>query len=355
MESGSVKHEDRGYSAYAVLNVLLAHARWFLVIPLATGLLAAGLTLLLGRDWRAESTFAPQRESSSAGGALTGLASQLGVALPGLGESGESIDFYDRLAQSRVLLEDVVQAQYAFSTGVDGGEQMKGNLIELYGIEAESDVKRLHAATARLADDLEVAGDVNAGVVTVRTTAPWPGLAEQINRRLLDGIDRFNQERRQAEANAERTFLDERLLAARNELRTAEEELARFLEGNRQYERSPQLRFEAAQLERTVTNAQQLFTTIAQAYEQARLQEVRNTPVISVLDPPEGSARRKGSIVANAIWGAVAGAMLVILLAFASEYATRERNSNPGAYEEFEMRRRSLLRVNGGHRRKQAG
>jgi hypothetical protein len=77
---------------------------------------------------------------------------------------------------------------------------------------------------------------------------------------------------------------------------------------------------------------------------------VRNTPVISVLDPPEGSARRDGSLVSNIIWGALAGAMLVLLLAFANEYATRERASNPADYEEFAARRRALLRVSGRKR-----
>jgi hypothetical protein len=74
---------------------------------------------------------------------------------------------------------------------------------------------------------------------------------------------------------------------------------------------------------------------------------VRNTPVIAVLDPPEGSARRPSSLLANLVWGAAAGAMLVLLLAFAREYATRERTANPDDYEEFAARRRTLLRISG--------
>src|SRR5690606_39742925 len=96
-----------------------------------------------------------------------------------------------------------------------------------------------------------------------------------------------------------------------------------------------------------VDQSEQLVASLVQAYEQARLEEVRNTPVISVLDPPEGSARGVGSLIGNVFWGVLAGAMLVLLLAFPREYATRERASNPADHEGFAARRRARLPVPG--------
>ena len=40
-------------------------------------------------------------------------------------------------------------------------------------------------------------------------------------------------------------------------------------------------------LERQVSVRQELVTAMAQAYEQARVDEVRNAPVITVIDQPE--------------------------------------------------------------------
>lgn len=348
-----MRDDERGYSAYGVLNVLLAHARWFVIVPLLTGVLAGVLTIVFGRTWRAESTFAPQTSSGSTA-RLAALASQFGVAIPGMGESDASIDFYLRLARSRVLLEELALHEYAFALTSESTDTARGNLMELYDIEADTEAKRLQIALERLDQDVEVAGDLNAGVVTIRTHAPWAGLAVQMNRTLLDGIDAFNQERRQSQAAAERGFLENRLRTARAELIVAEDELSGFLESNRRFEEWPALRFQRDRLQREVEQSEQLVTSLVQAYEQARLEEVRNTPVIAVLDPPEGSARRDGSLVGNVVWGAIAGAMLVLLLAFAREYATRERTANPEDYEEFDARRRGLLRVGGDRTQKRA-
>ncbi len=353
MAGRSVTPEERGYSAYGVLNVLLAHSRWFIIVPIVTAAFTLVLTLAFGNRWVAESTFAPQASSGSMGRLAT-LASQFGVAIPGVSESEESVDFYLRLARARVLLEDVVRHDYAFPLSEGSADTARGDLITLYDIEADSESKALHEAVETLEANLEVAGDLNAGVVTILAKAKWAGLAEQVNRRLLDGIDSFNQERRQQQAAAERTFLENRLGSARADLIAAEERLSTFLEGNRRYEDWPALRFEHDRLQRDVDQAEQLVQALVQSYEEARLQEVRNTPVIAVLDPPEGSARRPASLLANVIWGAAAGAMLVLLLAFGREYATRERSANPADYEEFAARRRTLLRINGHRSRSQA-
>lgn len=346
MESGGVTDQPRSYSAYGVLNVLLAHARWFVIVPLLTGALAGLLTLVFGRPWVAESTFAPQSASGTSS-QLAALASQFGVAIPGIQAEEASIDFYLRLARSRVLLEQVALHEYAFPLEPEGSDSARGTLLALYEVGEGRPSDRLGAAVARLRKTIEVEGDLNAGVVTLTTQAPWAGLAVQLNRQLLDGIDEFNRQRRSGEAAAERSFLENRLATARAELSAAESELSRFLVGNRRYEDWPALRFQYERLQREVDQSEQLIASLVQAYEQARLEEVRNTPVISVLDPPEGSEQRDGSLVVNVIWGVLAGAMLVLLLAFVREYATRERVSNPADYEEFDTRRRSLLRVSG--------
>ncbi len=51
--------------------------------------------------------------------------------------------------------------------------------------------------------------------------------------------------------------------------------------------------FEHDRLERPVSMRQELVTAMAQAYEQARVDEVRNTPVITVIDQPESLSSDK--------------------------------------------------------------
>ena len=94
-------------------------------------------------------------------------------------------------------------------------------------------------------------------------------------------------------------------------------------------------------------------STLAQAYEQARIEEVRYTPVITLVDEPEGSARP--SPATSRTFAGMAALLLGWLLAAAiagtAEYLARQRRVNPAGYTEFQTfigklrhlgRRRSL-------------
>ena len=77
----------------------------------------------------------------------------------------------------------------------------------------------------------------------------------------------------------------------RRDLQEAENRLAGFLKVNRDYQNAPDLRFQYDRLNREVSIQQQLFVSLAQSFEQAKIDEVRDTPVISVVEAPEVPAR----------------------------------------------------------------
>lgn len=51
------------------------------------------------------------------------------------------------------------------------------------------------------------------------------------------------------------------------------------------------LTFQEDRLSREVSRQQQLYSTLSQAYEQAKIEEVRDTPVFTLVDEPELPAR----------------------------------------------------------------
>ena len=106
------------------------------------------------------------------------------------------------------------------------------------------------------------------------------------SRPILDLVHTFDLTTRQTQAGAERRFSGERLAELTGELRDAEDTLKSFLIENRVFSNSPALQFEHDRLQRAVTMRQELVTSLAQAYERARIEEVRNTPVITLIDPP---------------------------------------------------------------------
>jgi uncharacterized protein involved in exopolysaccharide biosynthesis len=146
---------------------------------------------------------------------------------------------------------------------------------------------------------------------------------------ILDRLNWFNLVTRQSQAGAERRFMEGRLDEARAELRTAEDRLQNFLQRNRDFRNSPELTFQQDRLARDVQMRQQVYTSLAQAYEQARIEEVRDTPVITVVEQPDLPIRpdRRGA-ARSALVALIAGGMLGTLIAFVMTVMERERALN---------------------------
>ena len=142
-----------------------------------------------------------------------------------------------------------------------------------------------------LADLVSASASLETGIVSVRTQTDWPRLSFAITTMVTDLISRYNLETMQTRASEERRFVDERLAAQRVELTTDEDSLRQFLEENRQFASAPQLVMEHDRLQRKVALRQQVVVGLAQAYEQSRIEEVRNTPVLTTVQLPEVPAK----------------------------------------------------------------
>lgn len=322
---------DEGITLLDLANILLRELRLILVVALAVAAAVTVYAFVRHRDYVATSTFIPQ-VTGQGESRISGLAAQFGITVAP-SQGGETMGFYAELLESRELLQQTALTTYRFQAGRDS---LEGRLTELYDIEQSDPAARLAVAVARLDERVGASVDADGGMVRLSTSAAWPGLAEQINRRLLDLVNDFNLRRRQSQAQAERSFVEARLQEARADLEEAEGALEQFLESNRTYENSPQLAFEAARLQRRVDLQQQVYVSLAQAYEQARIEEVRNTPVITIVDRPEGSAGRPGRrLLTNAVVGLFLGLVLGMGLAFARESFQRRQIEQPEAYAEF--------------------
>jgi tyrosine-protein kinase Etk/Wzc len=180
------------------------------------------------------------------------------------------------------------------------------------------------------------------GIVTVDFAAPSRDLSITLNREILASANNFLQERRQARAEGETKFMESRLSEARSQLAVAEAALRDFVSQNRQYETSPQLSLQYAQLDRNVNLKQQVFVTLSQNYEQARIEAMRNVSLISVMQRPEYAiARRVPSLFRNILLALVVGVLVAMGLVVARTKLAREPLDNPADVEEF----RALLRA----------
>jgi uncharacterized protein involved in exopolysaccharide biosynthesis len=148
-----------------------------------------------------------------------------------------------------------------------------------------------------------------------------PQLAATVANHLVAELNQFNLERRQSQSRAQRVFTGERLEEAEKDLREAERAELAFLQRNREYSSSPLLTYEEGRLSRDVRVKQELFLTLSKAHTEARIAEVRDTPVLTVVDSAVAPYRRArpqrvlGVIIAT-ILGAIAGIVIAYVVDF---------------------------------------
>jgi uncharacterized protein involved in exopolysaccharide biosynthesis len=299
-------------SLFKPINTLLRARGLLLFLPLALVAAGAGWTAYAGAPYLATSSFMP-----AAGTPSMTLAAQFGLTAATGGVP--PLQLYADLMQSREILERVATSTYSVPEGAASG-RTEDTFMGWVEIEGDSAQERLHGAVEQLREIIKVDVNDESGVITVRVPAGLPRLAEGLNRRILDLLSEFNVARRQTQARAEREFVQAQLAVARDSLRLAEDELRRFLEVNRSYRDSPRLAFEASRLEREVTLRQSLVATLSEAYAKATIDEVRDTPVFTIIDAPEGSAVRELPWLRNALLGAIAGFGMAVFVAFWREY-----------------------------------
>lgn len=314
-------------SAMLVISAIAKHLRLIAVVPILTAIIVLLPSYVFGRDYEAHSSFLPELGNPSTQ-RLAGLAAQLGVAI-GNASGGETLDSYVEIAQSRTVLGEVAKRTYQLPKVGLFGQARTGTLLDFYHASAPNEAQRLQLAVKALQSHVAVSASTKSGLITVDTKAPSRELAEAINRNILDAINSFNLSKRQTRASAERQFVSERLNAAKAEVDSAEGAVRSFLASNRQYQGSPELSLEYSRLQRRLDLVQQVYVGLAQSYEQARIEEVRNTPVITLVDRPEGSATVARSRRQMAMLSLAAGLVLAIIIATAEESLNRLRARSP--------------------------
>ena len=335
MDANPVPHDDE-VSLLDVASFVLRRRRLMLVSMFAGGLVALVGVLRSPLEYTATTSFLPHTGEQGGFSGVAGLAQQFGFSIPRAGGAERSPGFYQDLLQSREILGGLVTSgvEVVTAAGVT-----RVDLAEHFEIEAETPDERNALTRRRLAEGvISVSVARGTGVVTVRVRTGDPGLSAAIGGRLLDLISMFDLETRQSQASAERDFAEERLGQLRAEITISEDSLKAFLVENRQFSNSPQLTFEYDRLQRQVVMRQELVSAMAQAYEQARIDEVRNTPVITVIDQPESPALpdprgRLRKLLLGLTLGSVAG----FGLAFIQEFNARAKSGKSDAYGEFQL------------------
>ena len=90
-----------------------------------------------------------------------------------------------------------------------------------------------------------------------------------------------------------------------------------FLLANRDFRHSPTLSLRYDRIQRDVTLRQQILLALTQSYENLRVREFRNTPVLTIVDSPKAPVRPNARrLVLKAILGILVGFTIAVLYVF---------------------------------------
>ncbi len=314
---------DGDISLSELLRPLIRRRRLVAGMAVGGAMLAAVFLLLQRPVYTGTATFTPETApvSSFAGslGGLAGLAGQLGISTPGA--SSVSPDFFARVLHSREILRATLQSEFSDPTAA--GSNGRRPLLDILAVTGNSSEQRLQKGAQQLEQLTEADIDRRTGIVTLSVEMPSRELAAEVANQMVELLNRFNLERRQSQSREERRFSGDRLAAAERELRAAEQAHLSFLQRNREFQDSPLLSFEAARLSREVHLKQEVFLTLTKSFEEARIAEVRDTPVLTVIDsavPPAQRTRPRrtlGVLIAFAVSGLV-GAVVAYIADFSA-------------------------------------
>lgn len=301
---------EREFSFLTGVNLILRR-RHLIAVFAGTGTVLGLLSGLLStKRYSSEALFLPQTNDASLSG-LALAATQFGVRVPATPSAGWGPPVYVEVLQSPTLLGSI--ALDSVRVVEEGGRQaMVGELLDP---SLPDGPQRREEAIIALNRSLSIRDDKLLNAVRVKVTTRWPSVSFAIAERLVQGASQFNLEIRKSQATAEREFVGNQISMARSALRQAEDNLQTFLQRNRSTANSPELLFQQDRLQREVGVRQQLLTTLLQSYEEARIREVRDTPVLTMLESPQvPTLREPRRSVLKAILGLMAGGLLGVLV-----------------------------------------
>ena len=284
-ETVETQEQENSIDLFALFAVVWIKRKLIVAIVGVASVMAIGISLILQESFLATAVILPETDKSklSSMGGLSDLASLAGV---NVGSEGSLVKLYPTILKSEAVLKNVVYKKYQtkeFSQPVD--------LIEYWKIEAKSEGIQYETALKSLRDILQVTMDNKTSVITMTLSMPEPQLAADILNEVTSELDKFIRNKRTTSAGEQRRFVEGRLAEVKDDLSKAENILKEFREKNRQV-LSPQLLLEQERFIRDVQINATIYIELRKQYELVKIEEVKNIPIINIMDPARAPARK---------------------------------------------------------------
>jgi uncharacterized protein involved in exopolysaccharide biosynthesis len=278
VRAGYVEGPREETSLLAFGSILLANRRTIAACTLAGTLIMGAIAATTADLYVSHASFIVKNTRTPV--QIPGGASALGVTLSAYMEFSQSVAFYADLSRAMNILRLVAAKDYV----TEDSQGKRVTLPEAMGIPTKDRAQAIEEAANRLSKDVQYTIGTRTGVVKLAVQSRDPMLAQQLDANILAEVDKWSKQQGHEQAILERKFMEQLVADSRAKLAQAEASEKNFLELNRLGATSPELRLEYARRTREVLMRQEIYTSLAQTLEQARIEEVRTPEVINVIE-----------------------------------------------------------------------
>ncbi len=324
-------YEEDTISLSDILLVLAKQLKLLIITPLVFGVITAFYVLFMVGPTYVSSAKIMSSSGGSSTSQLQGLAAQFGVAVPGGSEGAQWV--YPEIVKSRTLAKSVLKRK--FDTEKYGPQKSLLQILT-YGDEEPTvsiDTLEIHGANA-LIDMIEIESQGSFYNLSVSTFEPQ--FAADLCAVLIEELDRHQREYKTEKVKETRLFIEGRIIDIQKELESAEENLKVFRDRNRQIGQSPALLLEQQRLTRETSVLTGVFTTLKQQLEMTKIEEVKESALVQVLDPPEAplgpNKPKRGRSMLLAL---MFGFGVAVGIVFVREYASNSDEEEKGKLREI--------------------
>ena len=212
---------------------------------------------------------------------LSGLASLAGV---NVGKSTPA-QVYQELVTSESVLSPVIYAKYKtqkFDDSVDLIQyfEIKPN----YNLTAKLQKRKMFLDAFNILSKGIISSklDQMTQILTINSTMPESKLSADVVNNVALSLDNYIQTQMRTSASEQRKYIGKRVQEVKDSLTNAENKLKDFNDLNRIIIQSPELTLQQSRLQRNIDILSSVYLQLAQQYELAKVQEVKDTPVINI-------------------------------------------------------------------------
>jgi uncharacterized protein involved in exopolysaccharide biosynthesis len=363
-----IQQEEEEFDLVGIIKNVWDGRKLILISVIVFIIIGLMFALLSEEVYTSEVSLMPESEQSmSSLGGLGGLASRFGMGSLGQIQSdGIPANIYPRIANSSVFLLQVLDYEILLPDGSgriklmeylkgedesSSGSEKKWSLRNLFRSERTQldEVDRAFAGDEKLErltrmsrqdweilrslrEQISINQDRDTGVVTIQVKFSNPLIAADLADQIVILLSEYITDYRTEKARRDVEFIEERFTEARTRFVEAQEELARFNDENRG-QLTALARTQEQILQSNYNLTFNLYNSMAERLEDARIKLQEETPVLKVLEPAaipdiRTSPKRAQLMVIFTILGGIVGTGIVIILPFLKQLKSRLQDEN---------------------------